>query len=45
MHWKEALFIKNKEGKINNEIYEALLRLPDIRDKVFFPRLQEVWIY
>ncbi len=37
MQWKEALFIKNKEGKINNEIYEALLRLPDIRDKVFFP--------
>ncbi len=37
MQWKEALFIKNKEGKINNEIYEALLKFPEIRNQVFVP--------
>lgn len=37
MEWKEALFIKNKEGKINQNIYEALLKLPALRDEVFFP--------
>lgn len=35
MQWKEALYIKNSEQKINQEIYEALLRLPEIRDECF----------
>lgn len=37
MQWKEALFIKNKEEKINLEVYEALLLLPEIITSVFMP--------
>lgn len=37
MEWKEALFTLSKQGKITLEEYGELIRLPDIRDGVFFP--------
>ncbi len=37
MKWKEALFIKNKEKKIDYELYDALLKLPEIREHIFMP--------
>ncbi len=41
MKWKEALYMLNKEGMFNPQEIEGLLRLPELRDLVFFPSYKE----
>lgn len=37
MQWKEAIFTLNRQNIIKNNEVDVLLRLPQIRDEIFFP--------